>query len=1065
MNVAHYLQKINCNQRIPLIAVIFIILYSGVGTLCTAEKTRCEQICSTYYISLIWNAPGPPKMADNTLSFADNEISTVLAQVTSSSDFLQTPAVELQERDLERETKKLQNFELHSVTLAEYLKTKMIPRGLRIRTRPTFFKDNPEYCTKFEQILNKCSIDIMTLTLMYIHSAMTELKIKIRAIESQLLDLLSKDEYNSLQEKVATILLERRKEIEFNKKKKFLRDTEDYKSNRIYHWPDSTGFSPRRSGRASSMDSQRSASSQDSRHSDEQRRPKNTRRPPRTGTSQQQTSSITTRSQLPYDSIITHSTQLSPSSESLVINISSTPLSPSELTLLQRGLYFCPSYGLNSFELELDLLRFFRNIRLRAHFEDENREVHPTPEKEGSLISSRDLGLRTKSTYMPPRNQPAVETFIKLVQRDTDTFIKGVREGQYKYTNNLTNTERVSLDALKRAKKVILKPADKGGALVVMDKTQYVAEVHRQLNDTAVYKKLDHNPTSSIATLINNTLRHYHTKGTIDTQTVNFLTKAFPIIPVFYVLPKIHKDLHHPPGRPIVASTESILSPLSIFLEKILTPHVKHTTSFLLDTTSFLKVIRQLDPLPSNTFLVTWDVTSLYTSIKYEKGMDAVKTMLTNTDLHKDIISLCLDLLQLVLHHNFFMFQDTFYLQVQGTAMGSNVAPPYANCFMAHFETIYVYPSDLFITHCKLWKRYIDDIFCIWTGTAESLLTFHNHLNSIWPELQFTIHYNNSSIAYLDTVVTINSQGKLKTDLYRKDTDRNSLLHFSSFHPPMTKKSLPCSQLKRIQTIVDDPVTLTKRADEMKQRFRTRGYPEHTLKTNISNKNPRNNKKRIPFVHTFHPSTNKVLHIIRNHWPILKKAYPKIEEFHNPILSCNRRPRNLQDNLVRADLGSETRLPRQIFLQTQRKGTFPCLTCSQCSNVQKGSQFTHPQTDKTFHINGFFTCDTDFVVYLIKCPCRMAYVGETTQKARDRICQHKSTIRRKNLLLPVPAHFDKHKHSISQLKYQIIEQVPSPRRGGNRIKNLKLREAYWIHTLQTLHPKGMNKEYEIQCLL
>ncbi|CAJ0928388.1 unnamed protein product [Ranitomeya imitator] len=91
-----------------------------------------------------------------------------------------------------------------------------------------------------------------------------------------------------------------------------------------------------------------------------------------------------------------------------------------------------------------------------------------------------------------------------------------------------------------------------------------------------------------------------------------------------------------------------------------------------------------------------------------------------------------------------------------------------------------------------------------------------------------------------------------------------------------------------------------------------------------------------------------------------------------------------------------------------------------------------------------------FVVYLIKYPCGLGYVGETTQHIRDRISQHKSTIRRCKTLLPVPAHFIQNNHTV-------IEHVSLARRGGDRIKKLKERESFWIHTLQTLTPLGLNR--------
>lgn len=89
------------------------------------------------------------------------------------------------------------------------------------------------------------------------------------------------------------------------------------------------------------------------------------------------------------------------------------------------------------------------------------------------------------------------------------------------------------------------------------------------------------------------------------------------------------------------------------------------------------------------------------------------------------------------------------------------------------------------------------------------------------------------------------------------------------------------------------------------------------------------------------------------------------------------------------------------------------------------------------------------------------YVGETTQRARDRISKHKSTIRCKNPLLPPPHHFLENGHNVSQLRFQILEQITPLRRGGDRIKLLKQREAYWIHQLDTLTPKGLNREWDV----
>ncbi|CAJ0950220.1 unnamed protein product [Ranitomeya imitator] len=308
----------------------------------------------------------------------------------------------------------------------------------------------------------------------------------------------------------------------------------------------------------------------------------------------------------------------------------------------------------------------------------------------------------------------------------------------------------------------------------------------------------------------------------------------------------------------------------------------------------------------------------------------------------------------------------------------------------------------------------------------------------------------------------------LAIDVYTKPTDRNGLLLFTSCHPPSIKNSIPKSQFHRVDRIVSDENLKQTRLIEMEHKFIDRGYPKGILseaKRNMSSSKTRDISKRIPFVTTFHPFSGLVQSTIRRHWNILSKSYPNIAEFRLPFLSCFKRARNLKDRLVKADIGPSTLLPKQVFLHTQKRGTFPCLNCLQCSNVQKGPSVFHPQTGKAIPIKGFYTCESTFVVYIIKCPCGLAYIGETTQAVRDRVAQHKSTIRCNKAHLPLPFHFSEKNHNIAQLRFQVLEQVDIPRRGQNRTKMLQKREAYWIYTLQTLEPRGLNRDYDVSAFL
>ncbi|CAJ0962818.1 unnamed protein product [Ranitomeya imitator] len=498
--------------------------------------------------------------------------------------------------------------------------------------------------------------------------------------------------------------------------------------------------------------------------------------------------------------------------------------------------------------------------------------------------------------------------------------------------------------------------------MVVMDRADYLEEVFRQLGDTTVYRIIPHNPLNQIVNKIAPIVDFHFQAGTIDSKMKDFLIHRDPITPIFYILPKIHKRLVKPPGRPIVSLTDSVLSPLSMVLEKILTPLVKTTRSFLLDTSNFIQIIKSLGPLAPSSLLVTWDVNSLYTSIVHEKGLLlATDRILSENRVDIKVRHFCADLLGIVLKENYFMFQDTFYAQLQGTAMGANVAPPYAIAYMAAFESDFVYNHPLFMAHCRVWRRYIDDIFCVWDGPIESLLPFDQHINSIWPELKFTLQHDTHKISFLDTLIYKEREGRLGIDLFTKPTDRNGLLHFSSCHPPSIKRAIPKSQFHRVDRIVSDVELKRTRLTEMEQKFTDRGYPQGILtgaKQDLSHSKPKDNQKRIPFVSTFHPFSSLVQSTIRRHWNILSKSYPTVPEFKAPFLPCFKCARNLKDRLVKADIGSGSVVPKQTFLHTQKRASPLCQALHWLPTAQRLQFKTLTMTYKAIHnLSPPYICD------------------------------------------------------------------------------------------------------------
>ena len=90
--------------------------------------------------------------------------------------------------------------------------------------------------------------------------------------------------------------------------------------------------------------------------------------------------------------------------------------------------------------------------------------------------------------------------------------------------------------------------------------------------------------------------------------------------------------------------------------------------------------------IPENTTLVTMDVASLYTNISHDDGIAACRKICKQRTVQEPSTECLIEMLTLVLKNNNFTFDGNHYLQINGTAMGTKVAPSYANIFMGDLE-------------------------------------------------------------------------------------------------------------------------------------------------------------------------------------------------------------------------------------------------------------------------------------------------------------------------------------------------------------------------------------------
>ena len=103
-----------------------------------------------------------------------------------------------------------------------------------------------------------------------------------------------------------------------------------------------------------------------------------------------------------------------------------------------------------------------------------------------------ELNSRYHRRHSTPPDGPfsALDHYIDRCRRSVNAVDFKAR-AQY---NNLWPAEKEALTRLSKRTDMVIKAADKGGAVVVRSRPLYIAEAYRQLSDGRFYERLDHDP-------------------------------------------------------------------------------------------------------------------------------------------------------------------------------------------------------------------------------------------------------------------------------------------------------------------------------------------------------------------------------------------------------------------------------------------------------------------------------------------------------------------------------------------------------------------------------------------
>ena len=313
---------------------------------------------------------------------------------------------------------------------------------------------------------------------------------------------------------------------------------------------------------------------------------------------------------------------------------------------------------------------------------------------------------------------------------------------------------------------IVILPADKGRATVVMDRSDYSTKMLAMLGDEDTYQLMAKDPTASLESKMNKVLLNLRRAGHLSDQVYHRLRSSAAGVPRLYGLPKVHKP--DVPLRPIVSFVSSPTYALSKFLASLLSPIVGLTDSHVKNSQQFAQFITtQIVPNPE--VLVSFDVVSLFTRVLTACAYQVSRDRLTSDPSLPDRTSLSMDyicsLLELCLEATYLAFEGKVYRQINSTAMGSPVSVVVANLVM---EDVEQQALSTYHSPPRFWRRYVDDTCA--TLPLDLVDSFHKHLNRIDPCIQFRMEESNGQLPFFDILLSREEDGSISTSVHRKAT-------------------------------------------------------------------------------------------------------------------------------------------------------------------------------------------------------------------------------------------------------------------------------------------------------
>ena len=745
-------------------------------------------------------------------------------------------------------------------------------------------------------------------------------------------------------------------------------------------------------------------------------------------------------------------------SSNLVLNLSSQEIPDEMYFYLALGSTFVPCNVYHKHDFVFDAKNFCRKLAWSffhsengAQCIDKNTTRRDGPdenidaEEESQIVGwNTSAKLRIKGRSYPPFTSKFCDQVTKKIVSD----VEGITLSDRKW-KNLSLVERRGLKLCQKAVRdriLYFTKADKGGAMLVLDASDVDDIIVSVLTDEDKFRKIkEGDPRAKIKSDIKKRITSFEEQRLLS-RNDSFLitgvtekggmshspsfcvrkTHTYPLFKVHKLSEKMILDKVIPPVRMVTSGVGGPTYRLGMFLDDLLKPVVekycKH--EIVKDTTSFLASLLKLEEdgsLNSCSLIGTLDVDALYPSIKTEFVQEAIKHALcTCTNLDSKQINMIIELVNFSIKNAVVHYRGSWFAPTSGIPTGGSESGCIANIYVKWCLDVKILPSPDVCKYNKMdkRKRFLDDIWFLWRGSARVFSMFLNVFNLIGCQYGITLKGEvNDMVNFLD-VTTMLTGNQIRTCLFVKPTDAKRYLHRKSDHSLHTFKSTPYSQLRRVVIICSDPDDRDHFMRMMLSKFEDSGYVREelliakekalqidrlsVLQNLVNNFEP---SKRVGDTLTFvinhdRKGSSQIRHLMKNNQEMINYLFGK----EIKVIVAERRSPNTA-SLLFAKAGFSRELA--VVGDTQECGSRLCMTCD-VMNIESCVVIHGLTVKMDYSLN----CGSESVIYLYLCnlcenPCHDGfYFGQTINCLRERANGHRSS-------------FDEHSYKKSALAYHI----------------------------------------------